>query len=328
MNKNRARALAEGAVCTALTVLLMVIAIYVPLFSIFSTVIVGLPIVFMAVRHGLRRAGISALAAVLVTVFLLGDIVSALMMALLHLLPAGAIGFAINRRKPFYTTVLFATGAVLIGLMAELLLLNTAGGGDGIRNLLDANIENTQQMLGQLASNLASDESEQFGAIMQAFTQAFALVKEMILLYLPTITICIACVLGYSSVAVSIFMLRRMRLRKVPYMPFWMLHAPRSMCYLSMILQLFTYGAREMTVFVAGMQNMALLLDCFIGVCGLSLIDYKLCEKIPSGYARAGIYLAILVVGYVAIGIIGQILVFLGLLDGLFHFRRFHKVGE
>ena len=91
MNKNRARALAEGAVCTALTVLLMVIAIYVPLFTIFSTVIVGLPIVFMAVRHGLRRAGISALAAVLVTVFLLGDIVSALMMALLHLLPQKAV---------------------------------------------------------------------------------------------------------------------------------------------------------------------------------------------------------------------------------------------
>ena len=41
-----------------------------------------------------------------------------------------------------------------------------------------------------------------------------------------------------------------------------------------------------------------------------------------------GIYLAVLVVGYVAIGIIGQVLVFLGLLDGLFHFRRFHKVGE
>ncbi len=328
MNKNRVRALTEGAVCTALTVLLMVIAIYVPLFSIFSTVIVGLPVVFMAVRHGLRYAGISAAAAVFAMLFLMGDIVSVLMMALLHLLPAGAIGFAINRRKSFPTTILFATGAVLIGLMAELMLLNAAGGGNGIRNILDANIENSRQMLNQIVANLSVGEAEQFDTIMQAFPQALALVKEMILLYLPTITICIACALGYSAVAVSIFMLRRMRILKVPYLPFWMLHAPRSMCYMSMILQLFTYGTRELTVFAAGMQNMALLLDCFIGVCGLSLIDYKLSEKVSSGYARAGIYLAVLVVGYVAIGIIGQVLVFLGLLDGLFHFRRFHKVGE
>lgn len=328
MKKNRVRALTEGAICAALTVLLMVIAIYVPLFSIFSVVIVGLPVVFMAVRHGLRFAGISAAAAVLVMMMLLGDIVSALMMALLHLLPAATIGFALNRRKSFPMTVLFATGAVLIGLLAELLMLNALGGGNGINNLLDTNIENTRQMIKQFTDNLSAGETEQFGAVINAFNQAFVLVKEMILLYLPTLTIGIACVLGYGAVAVSIFMLRRMRMLKVPYIPFRMLHAPRSMCYLSMILQLFTYGTQEMTVFTAGMQNMVLLLDCFIGVCGLALIDYKLSEKVSSGYARAGIYLAVLMVGYVAIGIIGQVLVFLGLLDGLFHFRRFHKVGE
>ena len=328
MKKNRVRALTEGAVCAALTVLLMVISIYVPLFGIFSVVIVGLPTVFMAVRHGLRFAGVSAAAAVLVMMILMGDIVSALMMALLHLLPAAAIGFTLNRRKPFLITVLAAAGAVLVGLLAELLLLNAAGGGNGINNLLDTNVEAMRQTMTQIMGNLSAGEAEQLGVTANALNQAFGLVKEMILLYLPTLTIAIACGLGYGAVAMSIFMLRRMRLLKVPYIPFWMIRAPRSMCYLSMILQLFTYGAQEITVFTAGMQNMALLLDCFIGVCGLSLIDYKLSEKVSSGYARAGIYLAVLVVGYVGIGIIARVLVFLGLLDSLFGFRRFYKVGE
>lgn len=326
MRKNKVHALTEGAIGTALTVILMLVAMYLPVFALFSVIIVGLPITFLGVRHGMRVTAVAAAASVLMMMLMAGDVVSGLMLGLVHLLPAMAIGYTINRHKPFGVTVFAAAVAVLIGLVAELMLLNAAGGGNGIVNLLDMNIENAKQVFQQAVENL--DGGEQLENIAGAINQAFSQVKELLLLYLPAMTIGIACVLGYCTVAVSIFLLRRMQVLKVPYLPFSMFHAPRSMCYLSIILRMISYGAEDGMVIMAGIQNMALLLDCFIGVCGLSLIDAKLSKKISSGYARGGIYLAVLALGYPAIGMIGQILVFLGFLDGLLHFRRFHKVGE
>ena len=62
-------------------------------------------------------------------------------------------------------------------------------------------------------------------------------------------------------------------------------------------------------------------------VCGLAVLDYKFSEKLPSGYARAAIYGAAVLAGYVLMGFLIQILIFLGLLDGLFNFRRLQKAG-
>lgn len=328
MNTGKVKALTEGAIAAALTVLLMVLTVYVPLFAMLSVLIVGLPTMFTAVRHGGRIAVVSAGAAVLVMIFLLGDLLSAALLAVTNLLPGLMIGFAIRRRKSFKTTVFAASGAVLVGLLLELLLVNASGGGNGIVHLLDGALENTRQILNQAVSQFGETEGAQLQTMLEAMNQALGTVKELLLLYLPTLVIVVAAVLGYGTAAVSIFMLRRLRIARVPYVPFSMFHATRAMCYLSVILSLIGNLAQETTVFIAALQNMSLILDCFIGVCGLSLIDYKLGEKISSGYARAGIYLAVLVIGYVAIGLVAQALVFLGFLDGLFHFRRFQKVGE
>ncbi|MEE1013440.1 MAG: DUF2232 domain-containing protein [Clostridia bacterium] len=328
MNTGKVKALTEGAIAAALTVLLMVLTVYVPLFAMLSVLIVGLPTMFTTVRHGGRIAVLSAGAAVLVMIFLLGDLLSTVLLAVTNLLPGLMIGFAIRHRKSFKTMVFAASGAVLIGLMLELLLLNASGGGDGIVRLLDGALENTRQILNQAAGQFGETEQAQLLPILETMNQALGRVKELLLLYLPTLVIAMASVMGYGAAAVGIFMLRRLRIARVPYVPFSMLHATRAMCYLSVILSLVGNLAQDTTVFTAALQNMSLILDCFIGVCGLSLIDYKLGEKISSGYARAGIYLVVLVIGYVAIGLLAQVLVFLGFLDGLFRFRRFHKVGE
>lgn len=327
MNTGKVKALTEGAIAAALTVLLMVLTVYVPLFALLSVLIVGLPTMFTTVRHGVKIATVSAVGAVFVLIFLLGDFLSAALLAVTNLLPGLMIGFAIRHRKSFKTTVFAASGAVLVGLMLELLLLNASGGGNGIANLLDGALENTRQILNQAVGQFETEQA-QLQIMVETMNQALGTVKELLLFYLPTLVIAMAVVMGYGAAAVGIFMLRRLRIAQVPYVPFSMIHATRAMCYLSVLLSLVGNLAQDTTVFTAALQNMGLILDCFIGVCGLSLIDYKLGEKISSGYARAGIYLAVLVVGYVAIGLIVQALVFLGFLDGLFHFRRFHKVGE
>ena len=50
MKNIKAKALTEGAVCAALTVLFTVIAMYVPFFAMLSMFITGIPSMYLAVK--------------------------------------------------------------------------------------------------------------------------------------------------------------------------------------------------------------------------------------------------------------------------------------
>lgn len=318
--------MADGAVCTALTVLLLMMTLYVPAFAMLAVMVAGLPLTFLAVRDGLKVTAIAAVASVLVMGIIAGDFLSALMLGVVNLLPGAAIGYAVRRRKGFKETVAVSGGAVIVGLLLQMFLINAGSGGNGIVAMIDSTIEGSKQMLSDIMNQFG--EQEAMRSAVETITQNLALVREMLLLYLPSMLIGISAALGYGAVAFAIFMLRRVQKLKVPYLPFSQMHAPRAICYLSLLLSMIVLMMQNVTVYTAAMKNLALLTDCFIGVCGLSLVDNKLSQKVSSGYARTGIYAAVLVVGYPAIGLIAEILVFLGMLDGLFHFRRFHKVGE
>ena len=320
--------MADGAVCTALTVLLLIMTLYVPAFAMLAVMVAGLPMTFLTVRDGLKATAVAAVASVLVMGIVAGDFLSALMLGTVNLLPGVAIGYAIRRRKGFKETVAVSGGAVLLGLLLQMLIINAGSGGNGIVAMIDSAIEGSKQMLSDIMNQFGMAEQEAMRSAAEKMTQSLTLVRELLLLYLPSMLIGISAALGYGAVAFAIFMLRRVQKLKIPYLPFSQMHAPRAICYLSMLLAVIGLLSQDVTVYTAAWKNLALLTDCFIGVCGLALIDDKLSQKVSSGYARTGIYAAVLMVGYLAIGLIAEILVFLGMLDGLFHFRRFHKVGE
>ncbi len=329
MNNKKTKALAHGAICAALSVILMCLAYYLPFFSTVSVLFAGLPMVFLGTRYGGKIAAISAMAAILVLPMLMGNILSALLLGVLNLLPGVVIGYGIAHRKRYLTVLAFASGAILIGLVLQILLLNSmTADGNGIAAILDEIVAGAKTMMGQMIDGLGEAEKQQLLPVTDTLYQAMDMVKVAFLLYLPTILIAMATALGYGSMATGIFMLRRLKIRRVNYLPFSMIQASRGVCYLSVILSLFTSFSVSTAPMAVGMRNMAALLDCFLAVCGLSLIDNKLSRKVASGYARTGIYAAVFVIGYVLIGFISQALIFLGLLDGMMDFRRSYKVGE
>lgn len=329
MNNKKTKALAYGAVCAALSVILICLAYYLPFFSTVSVLFAGLPMVFLGVKCGGRVAAISAMASVLVLPMLMGNILSALLLGILNLLPGVVIGYGIAHRKRYTTVLALASGAILIGLLLQILLLNSMTlEGNGIAAVLDEIVAGAKAMMGQMIEGLGEAERQQILPITDTLYQAMDMVKATFLLYLPTILIAMATALGYGSMATGIFMLRRLKIQRVTYLPFSMIQASRGVCYLSVILSLFTSFSVSTAPLAVGMRNMVALLDCFLAVCGLSLIDNKLSRKVVSGYARTGIYAAVFVLGYILIGFIGQALIFLGLLDGMMDFRRSYKVGE
>ena len=328
MKNMKVKALADGAVCTALTVLLMIIAMYVPFFAVLSILFVGTPLVYLGVRHGTRVSVIAAVAAILVLFILTGDPLSALLLGIINLLPGIAIGYSIGHRALFRRTLVAASASVLFGLLLELILLNASGGGNGIENLINGAMDNAKKMAEPVINQIAEKNPDYSEFFISALSETINHVKETIFLYLPSFVIGMSVITGYGAVAAGIYILHRLRVRRVSYIPFSRLHASKGVCYFAVICFLVVTFSTDSTVYTAALRNMVALLYGYIAVCGLSLIDYKFSKKILSGYMRAGIYALVFLVAYVLAGFIIQGLIILGLIDGIFNFRRLYKAGE
>ncbi|HIV85973.1 MAG TPA: hypothetical protein H9900_04100, partial [Candidatus Monoglobus merdigallinarum] len=75
------------------------------------------------------------------------------------------------------------------------------------------------------------------------------------------------------------------------------------------------------------LKNLAAMLAVILAVDGMSVVDFKLREKIRSGYIRALIYVSALTVGYFMLSIIFYVLMFLGMLDANIDMRMLKRVG-
>ena len=76
------------------------------------------------------------------------------------------------------------------------------------------------------------------------------------------------------------------------------------------------------------LANATTIMYTIIGVSGLSVVDFKLKAKVPSGGLRFLIYALVLFFGSMFISIIYTILVLIGLTDASRNFRRLGTDGE
>ncbi len=316
-----------AAISVVFSLLLTLLGMIFPALSLIMTVVAGTPMVFLGVRHGTRISGIAAVAAVLFLMILTGNIFSSLLVGIMSLLPGVVLGNALKGRKPFSTTVFAGAGVVLFGFMLQLVLLNAAGDGHGIENLVHESLESSKQMMETALSVTGDKNPEQVQLLQKSWNAAIGQIEDMIFLFFPAFLIGASVVWSYLCLMIGIFLLNKFHAKRVLYRPFYTLCASRSMCYAAMLMFLMTSFSQDSTIWTAALKNVVVLLYAYFAVCGLSLIDYKLKEKLPSGFGRAAVYLAVFALGYVLMGMLFQGLCVLGTLDGILQFRRFHKAG-
>ncbi len=319
MNQSKGKQIAHGAVGTALTVVLMLMTVYLPVMAAAGVLLCGLPIVVLGTRYGVKVSAVVLAASTLLFGIVMGELLSALLLGVLYLLPGFAIGYAFSHRKGYFGALWYASAAVLIGFLLQLMVVNFTGDGNGIRDLADQTVAMVSETLSRMTASLDGAKQQE---LLQMMNGALQIAKEQFLLYIPTMLIAMAAAVGYVSVAAAIFMLKRLHIRQIPYLKFSGLAASRKVCYLSVILSTVVLFLQDSdSAFGAGILNLSMLLELFLAVCGFSFLDFKLGKKISSGYARAGIYAAVLVLGYALMGVAVRVLSLLGMIDGLFGFR-------
>ena len=205
MKNFKSRMIADGAVCTALTVLLTVIAIYVPIFSIVSVAVVGIPLAYLGIKHGFGLSCVAMLASVLVIFIITGDILSAVILGVTNMLPGIAMGFCGRNKNSFKRSVIIISASVLIGLMIQLLVINYSAGGNGISKMIDETISRTKDMMLPLLKEFSSMSVGQGIDISDTLNETFNLMQEYIYLYIPAFVIGASAVIGYIVYMFGIF---------------------------------------------------------------------------------------------------------------------------
>ncbi len=321
MKKSKAKALAEGAVCSLLSLTLVLMGIYVPTVLTMTTILAGIPMMYLGMRRGIRILSASWVIAVLALAVVTKSIFASFLTGLMSFLPGLVLGYTLRIRKTFATIIFSGAAVILFGTVLQLGLLNAMGNGHGIVDMVNQFMDELRNNMDAVLASLEGQLSVTEQDVSVVLNQVIDTTRNIIFLYLPSFLIGSAVVMSYLLFMVSSFVLHRTRPIRIIYQPFWGIYAPKSMCYLALVLFLITSSSEDVNIWMAALRNVLVLLGAYFAVCGVSLIDYKFRKKVSSGYARAVIYCFSLCVGYLFMGTIVQIMCILGIVDGILRFR-------
>lgn len=310
----KVKAIAETAVGAALVVLFILIASYIPFFAGIGAIVCGTPLVYLCCKNGYVSGTLAALVAFLVSFALVGNIVSLGILFLSYALPALAFGIAISKNMKFLNAVLIAGLVALNGIIFEVLLV--VGGADGINGMLDSYFAELQDVFNSVysASGLYSGTD-----MSQAFSKAVDLTKLGVKMYLPSIFIFIAFVYAYIISIISVFVVRRLKVKNIIITPFNHLRAPSIVCTMTIILFLISIFVGGNGASAVAVKNLLLISEVIVGFCGFAFVDYKLSTVIKPVFVRILIYLGVFFFLSILVPFIAEIMVLIGF------FTRMHN---
>jgi len=322
MKNNKTKALREGAMMVALTAVLILATRFVPFFSIMGTFACGIPLAALAARNGFKVTVPAIIAIFAVTVLITGDVLSALSIILMSVLPGGVAGYTLGKRYSFFTALFATCITVCIGWLAELLVIDLFFAG-GIDEMLAQSLNGTKAMMDALLQPMT--ETGVLGGEVSADEFAAMLMQEtekLIRLYMPSFVVVMSMTEGYMIMRLCGFVINRAKLATIQIVPFSQIKAPASMCTVAVISYLIYIFSGTSTVFGPVLANLVFILYTIIGICGFSVVDFKLKTHIKSAWARFGIYFAIFIFGGVFMLYIVLGLVIVGILDSKRDFRN------
>lgn len=331
MKNMNARAICEGAIVSALTVVLLLLGMYVPLFGLLSMFICGLPLVYLMIRQSLKISIISFVASILVISILTGNFITGALSACVSLLPALAIGYCMSKNYNYYTTLASGIVGVIIGILINILIYTMLiNQGNTVVGMVDDTIATMRGIL-----NSYLDTARQSTADSAAIAEMSGLIdnllsqtRNIILSYFPALLVVLSSVLGYLITSVCFFFMRRIKVRAGNYITFSLLSAPRSMCVVTVILTIVTFFLKDNSLSTLALKNVAVVLSFVLVVNGLAFTDFRLSAKVEKGYLRFLIYLGIFILGYVFVSTIYYILLLVGMVDANLDLRMLRNTGD
>lgn len=321
MKQNDTKAIREGAMMIALTVVLILLTWYVPLFSFIGMFVCGVPMACMAARNSDRFAIIAVIGVFAVTFLVTFDLLSAASLMLLSVVPGAVAGRCMRKGTSFFSALFMTCLMVCLGMLLVVYAINSLMQGNGLNAMMDQSILQIERMVETYLSKIPPEMIEANDA-KNLFNEMVESMRYMLKLYLPSLVVLSAILTGYAIYMLCTFFVKRLKLAVVDVVPFSMLKAPRGMCFIAVILYLISMFTDSRSTFRAVSANVILILYTIIGICGFSLVDYWFSKVVHKGILRAVIYVATFLFGGILMGIASNLLIMAGIIDSSYNFRK------
>jgi len=313
MNRFSTKAIVEGALLSAITVVLTFFSLYVPGLGLLADLVLPVPTIILGMKHGLKISLLSVVVSGAVIAAFSGPI-RAITSVLTFGLVGMGMGWALERK--YSATKIFAVGTVA-SLVSNIALFLLSLAVMGINPLLEEieiyreSLNSVTEIYGRLG---VSPET------IQPTIEMYQSILELLPLLIPAMLILASLSSAFLSYSVSKMILGRLGYAMEDFPPFWQWRMPPYTLLLFLLGQicilLENYWPTGILKQIG--MNVQLIFTIAFFIQGLSVLAFYLARHNVSKVLR----LFILLFAF-STPLLAQILLLVGMFDTAFNFRKF-----
>ncbi|MEY8763265.1 MULTISPECIES: YybS family protein [Clostridium] len=320
------KALIEGSLTTAITVVMMLINVYVPVFSIFANFILPIPITLLYIKQNYKVTLISVIASgILMSIFY--NPIFALSLIILTGLTGMTLGYCIKNKMKFSTTMVFLSIAMAVGIIFYFTVYIMFISKGGIYGFVNKIVEDFKQSM-DLSKNMyekAGVSSNQLSS-MESMLKIFT--PEYIMKLIPAVIIIMSFTLSYLNYIITRSILKKLKYQMNESKPLgqWYMNT-RVGTLVGLILVIgILFNRRNMAAGQYLVASSKIILELIFFIDGIALLTYYLLKK----FKISKKIIAVIII-LTALSSLSLFYVLAGFIDMIFDFRKldpYRKSGK
>lgn len=261
---NKSRQLTDGALLTAIYIVLLLASIFIPVLSLITMLLLAVPFIIFAAKHDWKPSLIMVVVATILSILFASIIV--LPIPIVAGLGGVMIGTAIHRELSPYETWARGTIGFAVGLLLTFVFLFS---------VLNINVIEEFSKQADEVLELSKDMASQLGMEAEA---EFTIMEQQLNLYkqlVPVFVVLASLLLALLNQWVSYKFLNRLEKLRLRFPKFRNLRFPTAILwiYLLAMIMLFIQGEQVGTLVIA-LQNVMMLTGLFMALQGFSFIFF------------------------------------------------------
>lgn len=304
------KSLVESGLLTAVTVVLILISLYVPVFYIVGIFLWPLPITFIYMRHGAKYSVVSLVAAGIITAMMY-DPVSALSMSATFGVMSIVFGYCIKNKKTFSFSIAVMTAVMFISMVLVIKVFSLFMGQDLLSFMSNQMIQ-MQNMMKQIYSSMGVPKETQ-DMVLKSLPTA-----EMFKLLLPVLLLLTSVIMAFFSyvAANKVFAKFGYKLNKMKPLSEWFMPIQLAIAIIGLVLAAFIMVYFKVKNADVLYINANILFQFAFLINGLGAIDFFMKKK------EIGKTLRVVIIIFLLISQLGNLLYLVGIVDYAFNLRK------
>lgn len=311
------KAIIEAGLISALIVVIMLLNVYVPIFSIFGMFVLPVPVTVLYIRHNYRIT-LSAVVVSAILIAMLYDPISALTSSILFGSTGMTLGYCVKHDKKFSRAILFLAAASAVSVIINFVIFSSFVNKEGIVGIINQNIKllnDSLSMSKELYSKMGVP-SEQFAQIEKSFA---IFTPDFILRIMPAVLVIMAFCSAYFNYVVTRAILKKLRYNIREPKPFSEIYINTrigTMVVLSLIIGILL-NKNKIVIGEYITSSSQIILQLIFVLDGLALVGYYLKNKFNMSKM-----VIVLILVFTATSQISIIYIYLGFIDMIIDFRK------